>query len=267
VTGAGSSFRAGLCTVSFRSLERAAVVDLAAGAGLGALEWGGDVHVPHGDLRAAADAATRSSDAGLEVVSYGSYLFLDAGAAAHLDHVLDTAAALGAPAVRVWCAHGVEPGAPAADRGVVVAAASLAAERAAGRGMSLTLEFHAGTLTATTASTTALLDEVGAPNLFTAWQPPYWDPLDDDTELAGIRSLAPRLSHVHVYDWDADLTRHPLSRQRARWRDRLGAAVDAGAAAAAAGVPRAALIEFVPGDDPEVLGDEAAALRWCLASI
>lgn len=256
-----AGLRPGLCTVSFRQLDRAAVVALAAAAGLDAVEWGGDVHVPHGDLAAAADARRLTAEAGLEVVSYGSYLFLDAGAAGRAAEVLDTAEALGAPGVRVWGALGVEPDASPAERAVVARAAEAVAGAAGERGLAVVLEFHGGTLTATAASTRALLDEVGAPNLFTAWQPPYWDPLDEADELAAIGSLAPRLAHVHVYEWDPDATRHRLETAGRRWSRRLAAAARAGAAAQAAGLPRSALVEFVPGDDPAVLAGEAATLR------
>ena len=46
----------GLCSVTLRARSIAEVVDAAVGAGLAAIEWGGDVHVPPGDLQAAAEA-------------------------------------------------------------------------------------------------------------------------------------------------------------------------------------------------------------------
>ncbi|MEZ5208343.1 MAG: hypothetical protein R2690_15535 [Acidimicrobiales bacterium] len=68
----------GLCSVTFRALAVPAVVDLAAEAGLEAIEWGGDVHVPPGDVRRAAAAAQATLATGLRVGSYGSYLFAGA---------------------------------------------------------------------------------------------------------------------------------------------------------------------------------------------
>ena len=261
-----NGFRAGLCTVSFRALSPAEVVACAAGAGVQALEWGGDVHVPHGDLAAADRAAALSADAGLEVVSYGSYLFLDQHVDADLPVVLDTAQALGAPGVRVWCAFGVEPSATDQERTVVTRAASTAAAAALDRGLTLTLEFHAGTLTADAVSARRLLDDVGSPVLFAAWQPPYWAPRTPAGEDADIGALAPDLAHVHVYDWDADLSRHQLERSEVRWARRLRAAAGAGERAERAGVPRSALVEFVPGDDPLNLATEVATLRRCLTA-
>ena len=43
----------GLVSVTFRKLEPAEIVDLVKQAGLQGIEWGGDIHVPHGDIQRA----------------------------------------------------------------------------------------------------------------------------------------------------------------------------------------------------------------------
>ena len=48
-----SRLQPGLCSVTFRRCSAAEIVELATRAGLRCIEWGGDVHVPHGDLRTA----------------------------------------------------------------------------------------------------------------------------------------------------------------------------------------------------------------------
>ena len=65
--------KTGLTSITFRQLDRGEIIDLVAKAGLDGIEWGGDIHVPHGDLDAAVSAARCTRDAGLEVSSYGSY--------------------------------------------------------------------------------------------------------------------------------------------------------------------------------------------------
>jgi hypothetical protein len=40
----------GLVSITFRQLSPPAIIDLVRQAGLEGIEWGGDVHVPHGDL-------------------------------------------------------------------------------------------------------------------------------------------------------------------------------------------------------------------------
>ena len=70
--------KSGLVSVSFRSLPPEEIVRLAAGCGLGAIEWGGDVHVPPGDIANAARVGEMTRAAGLAVSSYGSYYRLGA---------------------------------------------------------------------------------------------------------------------------------------------------------------------------------------------
>ena len=253
----------GLCSVTFRGRPVPEVVEVAAAAGLSAIEWGGDVHVPHGDLRAAADAAARSRAAGLSVVSYGSYLCCDATSARRgrptpeTSAVLDTAEALGAPWVRVWCPFGVEPGAGPAEVDGVASALQVVAVAAAERGLGVYLEFHGGTLTADVASAVSLLGRVGSPEVACAWQAPYWAPEPLAAEVADLESLGPWLAHLHVYAWDADGTRQPLAQESDRWPARLAAAAgpEVGSALAPelAGRARVALLEFVADDDPEHL--------------
>ena len=47
--------RTGLVSVTFRKLTPEKIIELVSEAGLNAIEWGGDVHVPHGDLKRAAE--------------------------------------------------------------------------------------------------------------------------------------------------------------------------------------------------------------------
>ena len=65
--------KSGLVSITFRQLNPQQIVDIAAGAGLSGIEWGGDVHVPHGDLECSRKTGQITQDAGLEVVAYGYY--------------------------------------------------------------------------------------------------------------------------------------------------------------------------------------------------
>lgn len=174
----------GLCSITYRQLDADGVLDLAARAGLAAVEWGADVHVPAGDLATARSVAARTAGAGLTVASYGSYF--RAGVHDGFADVLATAVALGAPRIRVWAG---DRGSAGADRVPVVTALADAVRRAADAGVEVGTESHGGTLTDTTASTLLLLEEVddlvGAPALTTYWQPTVDAPDDDAlTELA-----------------------------------------------------------------------------------
>jgi sugar phosphate isomerase/epimerase len=254
-----STVAAGLCSVTVRHLGVEEVARLAAEAGLRAIEWGGDVHVPPDDLSAAARARVASAAAGVFCASYGSYLLADGdGAPETIARVLDTALALGAPSVRVWAPFGVMPGSPRTSE--VVDALRAVSAAAAERDLTVALEFHGGTLTESGASVTALLDAVGAPNLATYWQPPYWKaarpPADD---VAEVDQLRPRLSHVHVYEWSTAEDRRPLAEGAKRWRavlDSLQEPVPNDHTAT-----RVAFLEFVEGDDTVALLRDARTLH------
>jgi sugar phosphate isomerase/epimerase len=253
----------GLCSVTLRQWSIEEVSLAAEQAGLQAIEWGGDVHVPPGDQTAATSARSASERHGLTITSYGSYLQPSASDD-EIRVALDTAVAIGARTVRVWTPFGDLPGCSAdvwaAHRDGLACIAAAADERS----LQVGVEFHGWTLTHTAASANRLLDEVAADNLSTYWQPVYWEPelLDDrEGQLAELRAVAPRLAHLHVYWW--------------RGRDRLpladgGHVWPAALAMAAANPwphgPRAALLEFVPGDDPALLPREAAQLREWLAA-
>lgn len=248
---------AGLCSVTLRDHSPASVLRVAAAAGLDAVEWGGDVHVPPGDTATAAAVAAATADAGLRVASYGSYhRALDPTG---FDDVLVCALALGAPRIRVWAGDVGSARATRAERDRVVAGCADAVRRAGDAGVEIGLERHGGTLTDTPASTAELLaavdDAVGAATLTTYWQPPVDAP--DDEALAGLSALLDRVSTVHVFSWWPGSERNPLASREALW----GRVFEL---LATTGRDHDALLEFVPDDDPRHLPDEAATLRGWL---
>jgi sugar phosphate isomerase/epimerase len=250
-----TEFGLGLCSVTFRGLAPAEVIEAAVRAGVEGVEWGADVHVPPGDEATAAEVARRCKDAGIAVPSFGSYLFAGKSSAERVPAVLDTAAALGATNVRVWCPFGAPPG---TDDGLFRRAAddlaAWASAAAADHGLTLSVEYHVDTFTETAASAAALLRAAGAPpNLFTYWQPVAGrPPLDEAT------AIAPHVSHVHVFHWTATGERRPLAEGEAHWPDLLDTLADT---PTRFGGPRFAFLEFVRDDDPDQLVADAATLR------
>src|SRR5262245_16795172 len=120
--GSVMSLVPGLVSVTFRQLGPGEIIALAVEHGMRAIEWGGDVHVPVGDLVVAREVGRWCVDAGIIVEAYGSY-YRGIGDFAP---VLETALALGAPRIRVWA--GELGSAEEGDRGVVVEALRRAAE-------------------------------------------------------------------------------------------------------------------------------------------
>lgn len=95
-----SSFKIGLCSVTFRKKSAAQVVLIAKKAGVDFIEWGGDVHVT--SLEDARLVKSLCDNEGIKISSYGSY-------ANSLDfdkdkwiQTCEIAAKLGAASVRIW---------------------------------------------------------------------------------------------------------------------------------------------------------------------
>ena len=228
-----------------RSAAAEEVIDVAASAGLQAIEWGADVHVPAGDVSRAAEVRAATERAGLAVASYGSY-FLRRGDG-DFGPVLASARALGAPRIRIWAGWLGSAEADAAHRAAVVR--SVRAAAAAADGVELAFEFHGGTLTDTAEGTAALIADVPAS---TYWQPPLGMP--DDVALAGLDRVIDQVSAVHVFSWWPQRERLTLEARADLWRQVF-------ARLRARGRPYDALLEFVPGDDAASVARAAATLH------
>lgn len=248
--------RAGLCSVSFRGTRPAEIAALAAGASLAGIEWGADVHVPPGDESRAREVAALTADAGLECCSYGSYLFVDGELDRDPAKVLDTALALGAPHVRVWCPMGLGPADCDPDgRRSIVEAVERCALAAAARDLVVSLEFHPGTLTEDSGSCLTLLRSVAAPNLWTYWQPAPGTSVP--AALSEWRAIRTQVTNLHVFWWAAGGRRLPLADGERVWP----VVLDEARRSPGPLRERWALLEFVPNDDPALLAREADTLR------
>jgi sugar phosphate isomerase/epimerase len=249
----------GLVSITFRRLSPTEVIDLVRQAGLAAIEWGGDIHVPHGDEPRAREVGAATRAAGLTVAAYGSYY-----RAGHSEQdgppfsdVLRTALALGAPVIRVWAGTRSSTEADPSYQDWVAREIHRISTLAGDAGLRIALEFHADTLNDTTASSLALLQAADHPALRSLWQPSHGlKPLD---RLASLRALGPRLEHLHVFHRDSENRRLPLAQGASEWAIYL-------AAAARLRPQAAALIEFVAGDRPEQFLEDAAVLRQLLQS-
>lgn len=252
--------RPGLCSVTFRELDAATVVEHAAAAGLECIEWAGDAHVPPGDVMAATRIRELTERAGLAVASYGSYLRFEGdeeAIRAEGEAVLASARALGAPRIRVWAGRADSADVPADARARLVGQIQLFADSAAAHRIDVGLEFHGRTLTDEIGSTLRLLDEIDRENVLSYWQPHQGMPAD--LALDTLREVLPRTSTIHVFSWWPTHQRLPLSERTELWAQAFALLV-------AEGSNRDALLEFVPGDDPGLLRREAETLRDLIAA-
>lgn len=257
------NFRLGLVSISFRPLSPAQIIEKCVAAQLEGIEWGGDVHVPHGDIQTAREVARQTRDAGLEIPTYGSYYRCDHDGEFPFQAALDCALELRAPCVRVWAGKTDAKDAKIADFVRVAADLERICDLSSAHGVQIVTEFHGGTLTATGADALDLLRM--APRAKTLWQPlrraPGFAPQIEEN-LAELELVAPFLSHVHVYEWGDDEAgnRRMFSlEESAQWPFYVQKLREIGEQ------NRWLLLEYVPENDPEVLAREADALRGILS--
>lgn len=247
--------KAGVCSVTFRKLSAQEVIRLAAQAGLQGIEWGGDIHVPHGDLQTAREAARQTREAGLVVSSYGSYYRVGHDDELPFEKVLATAKELGAPVVRVWAGkRGTKDATPDYWKQVVDDSRRIA-EMASCEGIHLCYEFHGGTLTDSADSAKRLLESVNHPAMRT-----YWQPRVEQTALRNLRDLRtvlPWLVNVHTFWWSSTGERRPLREGEKAW-SRFLQVVHLSQR------EHWILLEFVRADSPEAFLQDAHTLRQWL---
>jgi len=245
----------GLVSITFRKLTPLHIVELCRENQLQVIEWGGDVHVPHGDIDTAMQVGRLTREHGLDVAAYGSYYRLAASPAEglHFSSVLASAVALETNAIRVWAGNRGSMDSDPHWRNEVIQDALHCAGLAAEKGITICYEFHGGTLTDTLESTCELLAATEHPFIKTLWQPPHGRPLEECVN--GLRTLASRLHHVHAFHWWPDPShRLPLRAGKDRWIPYVSEL-------RALGLDTKILLEFVAGDSPQALTDDALFLN------
>jgi sugar phosphate isomerase/epimerase len=249
----------GLVSVTFRKLSPAEIVALVKQAGLKGIEWGGDLHVPHGDLVRAREVRELTHEGGLSVAAYGSYYRVGQSETAGLsfERVLETAVELGAGTIRVWPGGAGSDATDEEGRWKIIQDLRRIADLAARARVTVSMEFHGGTLTDTNESASKLLVEVDHPNILTCWQPHNGEATEEC--VRGLREVLPRVGNVHVFHWwPTAAERHPLEAGGQRWAQFWPLLRRAPG-------DRFALLEFVQGDEPAVFLRDAETLKQWLA--
>ena len=227
----------GLTSVTFRQLGWREIIRVARDCGLDGIEWGGDVHAPPGDLELAREIYQATVDAGLSVLSYGSYY--KPGGEPPFEAVLETAVALRASTIRVWAGTNFDAAFEDAQH---------IADMAKPHDITIAFEYHRNTLTETSESALSLLQAVARENVKTYWQP---NPeLTHAQNLAELAAVSPYLENMHVFHWTRHGRRLPMQDGAGEWQSYFQTAK-----------PKAAILEFVKGDNPAQCRRDAETLR------
>lgn len=192
----------GTVSVTFRKKTVREVIDIVKKAGLYAIEWGSDVHVPQGDIALASEVKKMTLDAGIEIPSYGSYYHVTSKD--DFAPFLNSAKALGAKNIRVWA--GGTPSAEMSfeDRKYAIENTRKISDMAASEGISISTEYHGNSLTDSVEAAQSYLNEVNHPNFHTYWQQVL--ALSHDKNLADLKTIyaTGKLTNLHVYQYHVD---------------------------------------------------------------
>ncbi len=251
----------GLVSITFRDLNYQQIIDLVQKAGLKGIEWGGDIHVPHGDLQKAEKVSKATINAGLEIAAYGSYYRVGCEKGnidCSFERVLKTADILQAPLIRVWAG---DKGSKEANKewwDKVIVKSREIASKAAKQNIKIAFEYHDGTLTDTDVSALKLLKEIDHPNIYTYWQPPHH--LDVTERKTSLKKIISWLQNIHVFYWESR-ERHPLKKGYQDWKEYFQLLDNN------SDKQHYLLMEFVENDDPQQFLEDAKILKKLIKEV
>lgn len=239
----------GLCSVTFRNKSAYEILDLAIKNGLNFIEWGGDTHLLPGDFEKAKELKELCKKNNIEY-SYGSYYKYRNDD--NIDVILDTAEVLGSKDVRIWATRISSSDISPEEYSRFINKSKDIADKAKKKNINIHFEDHRKTLTDTSESAKKILTDIGKDNVYM-----YWQPQGDESEEERLRSieiLKDRITNVHVFYWDSEFIRYPLSDAKEFWRRYVEAL----------GGERAYLLEFVKNDSLEQFSEDVKVLKEIL---
>lgn len=244
----------GVASVTFRKKSPREVVEITKKAGLSAIEWGSDVHVPQGEIALAREVRDMTLSAGLAAPSYGSYYQM--GSNGDFEPFVESALALGASNIRVWAGTQASATISPDAREAIISDARRISELAARAGITLSTEYHNDSMTDSADAAIAFLHAVDHPNFYTYWQQPL--ELAPDRQLPELRKIIAtgRLTNVHVFQYHVDANgrvQQNIEDGRALWQSFFQALRETG-------VSRYAFLEFVRNGEDEAFFADAKTL-------
>lgn len=206
----------GLVSISFRNHTAEEIIGAVKEAGLNAVEWGGDLHVPHGNVSRAEEVKALCQNAGISIPEYGSYYFIGESEPALWESVLASARALDAPVIRIWGGKKSSDSLTTAEYSALVADAQRICDTAPDR--TLCLECHGSSITDEYHMALQFLHDVSRQNLKMFWQPNQFRCFSYNIDA--LEALLPYIYSVHVFSWARE-QHFPLAQGKKEWTEYL----------------------------------------------
>ncbi|RDZ51370.1 sugar phosphate isomerase/epimerase [Haloferax sp. Atlit-4N] len=187
----------GVCTISSKSHSIESVLEICHDLSVDGVEiWGKD-HIPDRSQQTCQAIAAAGSRWEVTIPVYGSYLRVGGeDFDQKMETELDVTEWLGADKIRVWAGNREYAECDEMYWNQVVSDLEQLARAAQQRGLSVTVERHAGTVTDRTEGAKALIEAVDSPVIGLNWQPLFEH--DPDTIATDATRLAPLTNNVHL---------------------------------------------------------------------
>ena len=204
-----NSFKLGLCSVTFRKKTAEKVVEIAKKAGVGYIEWGGDIHVKTADD--ARKVKTLCDSAGIKISSYGSYFNCIRYDESKWIEICEITKEMDASSVRVWLGKKDSEKTGEADYRVLVENTKRMCDIAADYGLLVCPECHGNTYNNNTDAILRFSKDLQRDNFKTYFQSRYFRM---EYDLDRIDRTFDFTENVHVSY--RDLKREQLFRKKDR---------------------------------------------------
>lgn len=238
------NFKIGLCSISFRNLSPAEIIDNMKKVGLSVIEWGSDVHAL---IEKVEEIARLQRQHNIICCSYGTYFVLGQTPLSELKKYIDAAKILGTDILRLWCGNKNSEEFSEEEKAQLFAECEKATKIAEQNGAILCMECHNNTYTNTAKSALELIKAVDSDCFKMYWQPNQFKTEQENLDYASL--LSQYTVNIHVFNWEGD-KRYPLSDAKAVWQRYLTCFDN-----------KQLLLEFMPDDKIESLKKETQALK------
>lgn len=248
-------YRIGFTSVTFRKLSREEICIAANENGIEYIEWGGDVHLPPDDEKALEEVICLQNKYGIKAISYGSYYRVGQRDFELFKRILTVAQKIGCKRIRLWLGEASRAETDSVLFNLLKSETQKLCDMAKEKDITLSFEFHEGTLNDNGKSSLEFLKAVNRDNIAT-----YWQPLRTKNDFENLKAVAPHVNGVHVFHWKKSGIRCRLCEGADDWKKYIDYLKNNSP-------DEDYILEFVKGDSLEQFREDAEILKTFLTQI